>query len=88
MKRDENERIKYYLLYDSIIGKQDETGYFIFRNGEWNHDTECEIIDCLYGFDPSEPSDSPYAYVSTSMLDQIKEITTEQAMELLDQQEK
>ena len=82
------EEIQYYLLYDRIIGKHDETGYYLFRDGEWRPDTECEIMDCLYGFDPSEPSDSPYAYVSTDMLDQIKEITTEQARELLNQQKK
>ena len=38
------------------------------------------IMDRLVGFDPYEPSDSPYGIGNTSVMDEIDEITYEEAM--------
>ncbi len=78
----ENE-VKYYLLYKRVVGKSIGYSYFLYRNGEWVPDEKSEIRDCLIGYDPFEPSDSPYCIGNTSIMDEVEEITYEKAMELI-----
>lgn len=77
----EKEETRYYLIKERIVGKKKGDNYFIYREGEWQLDTERIIIDRLMGYDPSEPADSPYGIGSTSIMDEIEEISYEKAME-------
>lgn len=77
-----NQRITYYLIWNSIVGKEEDGRYFIFRDGQWSSDRESLIRDRLVGFDPSEPPDSPYRIGSGSVMAEMDEITYEEAIEL------
>ena len=73
----------YYLILKRTVGKQEENGsYYIFRDGEWQLDSENEIFERLIGYDPSEPPGSPYGIGCTDILNEIEEISREKAMEL------
>ncbi len=71
---------KYYLILDKLVGKSEGGAYYIFSDGHWEPDVNCEVMDRLYGYDPSD--DSPYGYASDSILEEIQEISEEKAMEL------
>lgn len=45
----------YYLIWHSVVGKQESGRYYIFRNGQWEPDENSIIMDRLVGYDPSEP---------------------------------
>ena len=77
-----NENAKYYLILDAIIGKKEIGRFFLFRNGEWNPDTENMIMDRLVGYDPYEPPGSPYGFGNGSVMDEMEEISSEKAAEL------
>ena len=74
---------KYYLIWNSVLGKEEDGRYYIFRNGQWTPDKESIIMDRLVGYDPSEPEDSPYKMGNLSIMDEIEEISCERAMELI-----
>ncbi len=76
-----NETI-YYLILKKTVGKQEDNRYYIFENGQWEPDIFFRITDRLMGYDPSEPPGSPYGIGNTSIMDEIEEITYEQALEL------
>ena len=66
-----------------IVGKKiGFSSCFIFENGEWKVDKDNLIMDRLMGYDPYEPSDSPYAIGNTDIMREIKSITYEEAMKL------
>lgn len=75
-------KAKYYLILDSIVGKEENGSYYLFRNGGWEPDLRSVIRDHLVGFDPSEPTDSPYRFGNGSVMAEIDEIPLEQAMKL------
>lgn len=52
-------RTQYYLIRDALLGKKENGRYWLFTQGKWEHDTNNIIMDTIWGFDPSEPSDSP-----------------------------
>ncbi|MBR6381263.1 MAG: hypothetical protein IKS07_06265 [Lachnospiraceae bacterium] len=76
----------YYLIRGRILGREDAgdegTEYFLFLNGAWERDKRYVILGYLLGIDPFEPADSPYASGCTDILDEICEITEEEAAEL------
>ena len=72
----------YYLIWDSLVGKQEDGRYYIFRNGQWDPDNESIIMDRLVGYDSSEPPGSPYGFGSGSVMDEMDEISYEKAMTL------
>ncbi len=72
----------YYLLWNRVLGMSNEDGNFLYEDGKWKPDRNV-ITDTLMGFDPSEPEDSPYRIGSTSITDEIEEISEEQAMKIL-----
>ena len=74
------DEVKYYLIWDQLVGKMENGQYYLFENGEWNVDKECIVSDHLVGYDPSEPPDSPYGFGDESIMDEIDEITCEEAM--------
>lgn len=73
----------YYLIRERLMGKKDVDGYYLFVNGEWVTDEKNVIRDHLMGFDPNEPSDSPYAFGSMSIMDEIDEIPSDIALKLI-----
>ncbi len=78
------EKLTFYLLKDTgLIAKGIGYSYWFYYNNKWEEDTESIVSDKLNGFDSSEPEDSPYAFGSTSVMDEIKEISYEEAMNLL-----
>lgn len=76
------EKARYFLIYKNLVGKVNHDGYYIFQGGTWIDDKDSIILDHLYGYDPSEPSDSPYGIGNTSIMEEMVEITEEKALEL------
>ncbi len=70
---------RYYLILGHLLGKEDGGKYFILRDGAWDPDDNNEIMDRLMGYDPSEPPESPYKMGNLSIMDEIEEISYEQA---------
>lgn len=73
----------YFLIFERLVGKKEDGGYFLFSNGEWIPDTGNVIMDHLMGYDPSEPEDSPYRIGNLSIMDEIEEISRERAESLI-----
>ena len=80
----------YYMVWKTTVAKreEDEVYYYdhLFKNGKWVPDNNHVILDHLFGFDPSEPEDSPYRFGSTSVLMEMHEITEEEAVSAMNQQ--
>lgn len=57
--------------------------YYLYQDGEWKADDKCEIMDRLYGYDPSESPDSPYGFGNSSIMNEIREISEEEAQEFI-----
>ena len=74
----------YYLIRERRLGKKEDDGYFLYKDGEWVPDTRNVILDLLMGYDPND--DSPYGFGSLSIMDEIEEITEEEAISMIDQQ--
>ena len=70
---------RYYLIFGRRLGKKDGGKYFLLRDGAWEQDNNNEIMDRLMGYDPSEQPGSPYGIGNTSIMDEIEEISYEQA---------
>ena len=80
------DRLRYYLMNDrGIIAKgiSFENWIFDFESRKWVEDTKSIINDALMGYDPSEPEGSPYGIGSTSVMDEIKHISYEIAMQII-----
>lgn len=76
------EKYTYYRVkHNGMIAKKSDWYYWIYENGEWVRDTKSVISDMIHGYDSGEPEDSPYGYGSTSVMDEIEEISYEEAME-------
>ena len=76
----ENKTVKYYRIIPlNRIGRKTESGYELYRNGQWEQDREHLISDRLMGYDPSEPPDSPYGIGNTEIMREIEEISLEEA---------
>ncbi len=73
----------YYLILDKIVGKKEDGKYYIFRNEQWEPDNENMIMDRLVGYDPSEPSGSPYGFGNGSVMAEMDEISYKEAMKLI-----
>lgn len=77
-----NENAEYYLIKERLVGKKENDLYYLFIDGKWVPDEECMITDRLWGYDPSEPEGSPYRFGSMSIMDEIEDISFEEAMKL------
>ncbi len=73
---------RYYLICDSIVGKEENDEYFIFDDG-WKPDTSWTLFGRLMGYDPFEPPDSPYAVGNMKVMDEVKPLTEDDAKEIL-----
>ena len=74
---------KFYLIYDHILGKEEDGRYFLYKNKQWMPDSEYMIMDHLMGYDPGELSDSPYGIYCTDIMEEIKEISYKKAVEIM-----
>ena len=72
---------KFYLIGGNRLLYMDGRESFEYINNEWIKINNTEITDRLMGYDPSEPSDSPYAIGNTDIISSIKELTLEQVIE-------
>lgn len=72
---------KFYLINGNKLSYTDGKESFEYKNNEWIKINNSEIISRLIGYDPSEPSDSPYAIGNTDIMESIKELTLEQVIE-------
>ena len=76
----EEKDVTYYLIYDHILGKSvGRYDYFLYKNNKWERDSNWIILGKLCGYDDTEPAGSPYGFGSTSVMDEIKEISKEEA---------
>lgn len=81
---EDKSKTMYYLILGNILGKMDNPPYgvpYIFSNGEWTVDNNNEIRDRLIGYDPFD--DSCYGIGNTEIMNEIKEITREEAAEII-----
>ncbi|MDO4876709.1 MAG: hypothetical protein Q3987_04935 [Oscillospiraceae bacterium] len=65
----------YYLIRERRLGKKEDDGYFLYKDGEWVPDTRNVILDLLMGYDPYD--DFPCGFGSLSIMDEIEEISEE-----------
>ncbi|MBR2677752.1 MAG: hypothetical protein IKE28_12720 [Solobacterium sp.] len=82
----EKNRLNYYCIEEKgIIAK----GYYLsnliydFDSQTWKKDENYIISDKLMGYDPGEPSGSPYGIGSTSEMEGLQRITYEKAMQMI-----
>jgi hypothetical protein len=81
-----NEKTTYYLIWKHLVGKKEDEMFYLFKNGEWIPDKENVIMDHLMGYDPTEPPGSPYAIYNMSIMDEIEDISYEEAMKIIGEQ--
>ena len=74
-----NTTTTYYLIRNRTLGKREDGSYYLFKDGHWEPDTKNTIMDLLIGFDPSEPEGSPYRTGNLDIMDEIKELTLNEA---------
>ena len=75
----------YYLICERRLGKATDYGYYLFVDGAWVEDKRNVIRDLLMGYDPGD--DTPFGFGSLSIMDEIEEITAEEAQRIMDQQD-
>ena len=83
----ETTKLNYYLLKDSgLVAKGFGSTHWIYYDFSWLKDTKSFVYDKLIGYDPSEPEDSPYGIGSTSVMDEIEQISYAEAMDIIAKQ--
>ena len=75
----EEKKIAYYLIKGRMLGKREDDKDYLYGEEGWIPDVSMEIMKRLYGFDPSEPEDSPYAVGNTDIMEELEEIGCEKA---------
>ena len=80
-------KMNYYLLKDSgLVAKGYSSTHWIYYDFSWHKDRESIVWSKLIGYDSSEPADSPYGIGSTSVMDEIEQISYETATIILAEQ--
>ncbi len=74
---------KYYLIYDRLLGKEEDGKYYLYKEKQWIPDDKCVILDHLLGYDPGEDPDSPYGIGCTDIMEEIEEITPKKAKKIM-----
>ena len=78
----------YYLIRGRLLGKREgDYDYYLYRNGSWEKDSSYLIFGKLGGYDSSEPEGSPYGWGSSSVMDEIEEISEEEALKYMNDTE-
>ena len=75
----EEKKITFYLIKGRMLGKREDDKDYLYGEEGWIPDVSMEIMKRLYGFDPSEPEDSPYAVGNTDIMEELEEIVCEKA---------
>lgn len=71
--------VAYYKIHDlNLVGKKDNHVPYLFKNGKWELDEEHIIDDRRIGYDEVERT-----LGNSDMLDEIDEITEEEAMAII-----
>lgn len=78
------DKVIYYLIMQRRLGKKDGDRFYLYNDGTWVPDEKNVIMDRLMGYDPYD--DSPYGFGSLSIMDEIKEIPEDRAIQILNQQ--
>ncbi|MBQ6492241.1 MAG: hypothetical protein IJI92_00015 [Erysipelotrichaceae bacterium] len=77
--------IRYYKIHDpNVLGMSEDRKYYLYINGKWEKDSNYIIFGKLNGYDPYEPEGSPYGWGSTSVMDEIEEISEEEAKRIME----
>ena len=87
VRKGQADSARYYLILGYIVGKAEGDNCFIRRQGRWVEDSEYMIMDRLMGYDPSEPTGSPYGIGNSDIVDEIEEITFEMAVKYIGEQD-
>ena len=77
-------KITYYLIREKRLGKKEGKAYFLYDKTEWIPDERNVIRDKLMGYDPGD--NTPYGFGSLSVMDEIEEITKEEAVKVMNRQ--
>ncbi|MBQ6342823.1 MAG: hypothetical protein IJI41_06850 [Anaerolineaceae bacterium] len=81
---------EYYLVWKRVVAKREygDEYYldYLFKSGKWVIDDKNVISDRIIGYDPYEPEDSPYRIGCSSVMMEMKEISEEEAISLMNQQ--
>lgn len=78
--------ITYYYWINDLkrLGKLEQfIPYLYDKENGWVNDNNHILMDRLWGYDATEPKDSPYAMGNTDMLNRIEGITLDKAMQLI-----
>lgn len=83
-------KYEYYLIYGTrLIHKAKRKKYEEYELFEWHKmKDQNEVFERLNGVDRSEPVDSPYWIGSSSVMDTIETLTTQQAGNFMEQYQK
>lgn len=74
----------YYLKDLKKIGKRENEEYFLFEEDlGWIKDSHGKITDRLLGFDHTKPLDSSHRIGNIDIIENIKEISAEEVIDLL-----
>ena len=72
---------KFYLVLEKRLFCQFDNRTYEYVEGKWIDADGKEVKDRLMGYDPSEPSDSPYVIGNADIMAEIKKVTQEQVIE-------
>ena len=75
-------KAEYYFIEDKYLGKYEGHIFYLLKEEGWSEDKDRYIIGKLIGYDASD-DDTPYAIGNTEIMDQIQEISKEEANERL-----
>lgn len=75
----------YYLMNDlNMIGKEEHFVPYIYQKDRgWIVDEDNLLMDRVMGYDKSEPSGSIYRIGNSEMMEQVKEISEEEAIQFI-----
>ena len=73
---------QYYEITDlKQIGRKADGVMQVYKDGEWVADRDHLLMDRLMGYDPAEPSDSPYGIGNTEIMKTVHRISLAAARE-------
>ena len=76
-------KAEYYVIQEKYLGKYEDRVYYLLKEEGWSEDKDGYIQGKLFGYDASD-DDTPYAFGNTEIMDQIKEISKEEANNILE----
>ena len=76
-------KAEYYLIKDKYLGKYEDRVYYLLKEEGWSEDKDGYIKGIQIGYDASD-DDTPYAIGNIEIMDQIKEISKEEANDALE----